>query len=151
MGDIYQVPASGGTPIPVIKKSKDYFCAYPQFLSDGKHFLYFVGSSDYIHAGIYWASLNGKEDRLVLSEKTRALYASRFLLYLREGALMAQAFDPEGGQLEGDPHPVAERVADNGFFRGIFDLSENGVLVYQAVGAEKQLSWLDRTAWKSST
>ncbi len=45
---------------------------------------------------------------------------------------MAQAFDPERGQLKGDAHPVAERVASDSDGYGFFDVSENGVLIYQA-------------------
>ena len=52
-----------------------------------------------------------------------------FLLYLRDSTLMAQAFDPERGELEGDPHPVAEQIAVD-LSRGFFDVSENGVLIY---------------------
>ena len=45
---------------------------------------------------------------------------------------MAQAFDPERGQLKGDAHPVAERIASDSYGIGFFDVSENGVLIYQA-------------------
>ncbi len=59
---------------------------------------------------------------------------------------MAQAFDPERGQLKGDAHPVAERVASDYFGRGFFDVSENGVLIYQGGDSqeEKRITWFDR-------
>ena len=44
--------------------------------------------------------------------------------------LMAQVFDPERGQLKGDAHAVAERGSSDKWGRGIFDVSENGVLIY---------------------
>ena len=46
-------------------------------------------------------------------EKTKATYGSGYLLYLLDKTLMAQAFDPERGQLKGDAHPVAERIASD--------------------------------------
>jgi hypothetical protein len=62
-------------------------------------------------AGLYFASLDGKERHRLLSTESGAAYASGFLLYLRDNTLMAQAFDAERGQLKGDSHPIAERVA----------------------------------------
>jgi serine/threonine-protein kinase len=69
------------------------------------------------------------------------------LLYMREGILMAQRFDPGSRRLSGDPVPVAEGVQyEPGFFRGSFAASE-GVLLY-ATGAgttKTRLRWLDFT------
>ena len=62
---------------------------------------------------------------MVLGGDTFAKYASGFLLYYREGSLMAQAFDPKRGQLKGDPpRRVAEHVAP-GYYQTLFDASEN--------------------------
>ena len=66
-------------------------------------------ASDPASSGTYFASLDGKEDRLLLKGGSSATYASGFLLYLRNRTLMAQAFNPERGQLKGDAQPVAER------------------------------------------
>ena len=59
---------------------------------------------------------------------------------------MAQAFDPERGQLKGDAHPVAERIASDSDGYGFFDVSENGVLIYQAGDSlrERRITWFDR-------
>ncbi len=148
---LYQVAASGGSPAPVtrVDQSKFLFHAWPQSLPDGKHFLYLAVSSDPGLGGIYFGSLHTKETQLVLRTGTRAAYALGFLLYTRGTALMAQAFDPERGQLKGEPHTVAERVAF-GVFSGIFDVSQTGVLAYQAGGGPtaKQLTWFDREGKK---
>jgi len=145
---IYRVSASGGAPAPVIPPdtSKSWLYVGPRFLPDGKHFLYVTQYGDPALAGIYFASLDGKERRLVLREGNSALYASGYLLYPRGNTLMAQAFDPERGQLKGDPHRVAQNVAvvvGNDQFGGA---SENGILVYQTGGggSEKRLTWFDR-------
>ena len=77
------------------------------------------------------------------------MYASGFLLYLRENTLFAQAFDPERGRLKGDRlHRVAEQVAPaGGFLHNSFDASENGTLIYRIKSGanEQRLEWLDRT------
>ena len=80
------------------------------------------------------------------SRETNVTYGSGYLLYLLDKTLMAQAFDPERGQLKGDAHPVAERIASDSDGNGFFDVSENGVLIYQAGDSlrEKRITWFDR-------
>lgn len=148
---VYKVAATGGNPLPVIAADphESRFFAHPRFLPDGKHFLYVFGSSDPPSGGTCFASLNGTQKRLVIGGNTFAMYASGFLLYLREGTLMAQAFDPERGRLKDDPpHRVAERVARaGGFIHPSFDVSETGILIYRTSSDahEKRLTWFDRT------
>ena len=144
---VYQVPASGGNPTLVIglDASKFGYCGAPRFLPDGRHFFYWAGGSDLDLDGTYLAALDGKEARLLVKAGRGASYALGFLLYVRGGTLMAQAFDPERAQLEGDPHPVAERVAVT-TVDGMFDVSQDGLLIYQSdtEATEKQLAWFDR-------
>jgi Tol biopolymer transport system component len=148
---VYQVAGSGGTPLPVIAADprESRFFTHPRFLPDGKHFLYVSGSSVTASGGTYFASLDGREKRLLVGGNTFAMYASGFLLYLRENTLFAQAFDAERGRLKGDRlHRVAEQVArTGGFIHNSFDASENGTLVYRMKSGanEKRLEWLDRT------
>jgi serine/threonine protein kinase len=141
---LYRVPAAGGSPVRVIAADQ-FDCTGPKFLPDGNHFLYRKSGGDPALEGIYFASLDGKESHLVIRGALGASYASGYLLYLRGGTLIAQAFDPVRGELKGDPHPAAERVAANAI-RGLFDVSENGLLIFQTGDAtEKQLAWFDRT------
>jgi Tol biopolymer transport system component len=148
---LYQVTAAGGNPVLLTAVDASQFPFSPRFLPDGKHFLFSAGTGDLASVGTYFASLDGKERRLVVRGGGFAAYASGLLLYLRAGTLMAQAFDPARGQLNGDPHPVAERVGSNPI-GGIFDVSENGILIYQRGSgtSEKQLTWFDRSGKKLS-
>jgi len=54
-------------------------------------------------------------------------------------------FDLARGQLKGDPRPIAERVVN--VLGGIFDVSENGILIYQRGSGTtgKRLTWFDRS------
>jgi eukaryotic-like serine/threonine-protein kinase len=147
---LYSVAASGGAQVAVIKEDSSKYFGYgwPRFLPDRKHFLYAIGSADPTLSGTYFASLDGKENRLLLKVDGNVTYGSGFLLYLRNSVLMAQTFDPERGELRGEPHPVAERVLESLGAGGLFDASENGVLIYQqAVGrvGQRRLRWFDRT------
>ncbi len=59
---------------------------------------------------------------------------------------MAQAFDPDKLELSGDATPIAEPVEyDLNYNKAIFSISQNGLLVYQASGAQGgwQLEWFD--------
>jgi Tol biopolymer transport system component len=146
---LYKVAASGGTPVPVLTldSSKFQYYVWPQLLPDGKHFIYLGGAVDPRNTGIYFATLDGKQNRLVLRSDNRAIFASGFLLYGRGTTLVGQAFDPQNGQLKGEPHPVAERVSDAAPVSLVFGISENGILAYQAAAGttRSQLAWFDRS------
>jgi serine/threonine protein kinase/Tol biopolymer transport system component len=152
---LYQIPATGGTPVAVTKldNSKHSTHRWPQFLPDGDHFLYLAtnhaGQREY--SGIYLGSLSaaGSPGRLLILTDANALYASGYMLFLRKSDLMAQRFDLGRMQLQGDPVRVAERALnDQGIWRGAFSASGNGMLTY-ASGAnsaeEGQLTWFDVT------
>jgi DNA-binding winged helix-turn-helix (wHTH) protein/Tol biopolymer transport system component len=145
---IYQVSSPGGTPASVIEFDPAKFSYYlrPRFLPDGRHFLYMAESPNDALSGVYFASLDGKERRQVMAAHSGASYASGFLLYIRDNSLLAQAFDPERGQLKGDSYLVAQDVATF-IATGLFDVSENGTLIYRTGfgKAEKQLTWFDRS------
>jgi eukaryotic-like serine/threonine-protein kinase len=144
---IYQVPASGGTAVLVLRRepTKYTFFIRPNFLPDGKHFLYGAANSS-SPADVYLASLDGKENRLLLQGSGRVTFASGFLLYTRGANLVAQPFEPGTGQLTGVPRPIAGQV-QQGALSAFFDVSQNGVLIYEpATGTPTvtQLAWFDR-------
>ena len=68
---------------------------------------------------------------------------SGHLLFMREGSLLAQAFDERNLEPRGDPIPVAERVG-SAFLSANFSVSPSGVLAYRAGEA---LPWLSRLSW----
>jgi eukaryotic-like serine/threonine-protein kinase len=149
-GLLYRVSAAGGEPSPVTTLDQSRFeisHTWPYFLPDGRHFLYFVRSSQAESGGIFIGSLDSKDTKRLLSTTLSAAYAPPgFLLFLRNEMLMAQRFDADELQLIGEPFPVAEHVAYNvGIGRGAFSVSENGVLAYRTGGGQiNQPLWFDR-------
>jgi WD40 repeat protein len=148
---LMQVPASGGTPKPVtvMDTSKHDSHRWPYFLPDGKHFLYLA----VIHANnrdpndaIYFASLDGKENRWVMRGFTNVAYAAGRLLFMRDSALMAQQLDPRTGVLQGEAERLAEDVlVDGTIWRAQFDASSGGLLAYASGGLMPwQATWYDR-------
>jgi len=143
----YQVPASGGSAVLVLRGDSKYaFLFTPVFLPDGEHFLYQAANPG-LPGDVYFASLDGKENRLLLQGVGRAIYSSGYLLYVRGANLVAQPFEPGTGRLTGTAQPIAERVQQRAFLF-LFDASQNGTLVYEPATqapSVTQLAWYDRT------
>jgi serine/threonine protein kinase len=155
---LFRISASGGTPAPVTTldaEAGDSQHWFPSFLPDGRHFVYFVvgskkrGITD--PRAINLGSLDPAEPaRQLIEGGANARYASGHLIYLREGTLVAQAFDADRLELSGEPVPIVEKVqiagAGSTGVAGAFSVSDTGVLAYQ-VGftVRSQLAWFDRT------
>jgi eukaryotic-like serine/threonine-protein kinase len=151
---IYQMQASGGNVTLVVPRdnSKYAFLFNLAFLPDGKHFLYGAATNP-DDAVVYFASLDGKENRLLLQGTVRATYASGFLLYARGASLLAQPFDPQKGQLAGTARPIVEQV-QQGAFTSFFDASQTGILIYEPSTRSPtvtQIAWYDRSGKKQSS
>ncbi len=150
---LYQVPASGGTPAPLTTMdtaSRELNHYWPQALPGGR-FLYFVRSEKPENTGIYAASLARPGERVqLLATDTNALYApggdgEGYLLWLRDGALVAQLFDTGTLKLEGEPQQVADTVAKIGLLGHMnAAVSAGGLLLYGTSNTLSQFTWFDR-------
>jgi len=145
---IRRVAATGGDSA-IAAKAPRGLSRYPVFLPDGKHFLYIVTRASPEENGVYFTSLDGKDNRRILPDETTVILAAGHLLFVRENTLMAQTFDPEHGQLSGDPAPIASNVSltANVVYAPV-TASGTGVLIYQTGGTvltnNHQLTWYDR-------
>ncbi len=151
---LLQVSAAGGTPAEVFKLDTAHYSTYrwPWFLPDGQHFLYFAANhltpNNPNTGGVFFASLDGKENRLLFHSASNAIYASGHLLYVAGNALRAQPFDPASGQMKGDSALLTDGVQNDGeVWRGIVAGSENGFLLYQPAlsSTALKLAWFDRS------
>jgi Tol biopolymer transport system component len=149
---IAQVPASGGTPTAITKVDNVTYSSdrWPWFLPDGKHFLYSAvnhNAPTSTDTGVFLASLDGKENRLLLRTLSNAVYVSGYLLYERENSLVAQPFDASKGKFTGEPQPLSATVGyDAGLWRANLSVSANGMMVYASGSATgfQRLTWFDR-------
>jgi Tol biopolymer transport system component len=145
---IYRVSATGGKPQVAVGVQRDPLGLpwWPQFLPDGKHFLYLLIRASYEHE-LMIGSLDGTPPRKVpLAIDSRAVYANGYLLFVRDGTLLAQPFDPDKDQLTGEAKPIVDRVhyfANTGL--AAFAVSQNGVLAWRLAKTRSRLSWVDRT------
>lgn len=150
---LQQVSEAGGTPVDVTTLDSarlEDSHRWPGFLPDGRHFTYLRRSTNDEKTGLYLGSLDSKENTLLLPVKSNAVYASPgYLLFIRDRSLMAQPFDADKLQLNGQAFPIAENVGfEPTFSYGLFSASANGVLALDVgTGAtgNRQLVWYDRT------
>jgi Tol biopolymer transport system component len=155
---LFQVPATGGTPEPASKMNFDKSensHRWPSFLPDGKHFLYWARNSRGAQQHVlYVGELGSLQAKPLMKSESMAVYASGYLLFMRDQTLMAQPFDPRRIELSGDPAPIAEHVAINGGTgRPLFAASDTGALVYQSgeVTGGWDLLWLTRDGKKTGS
>jgi Tol biopolymer transport system component len=157
--EIWRVAAAGGTPVAVTRLAPGSHTTHrwPQFLPDGKHFLYFAANHDDPHgtdSAVYLASLDGALNRPLIHSLAGAEYASGYLLYVRAAALVAQPFDLDKLELREDATVLAEDVTRSvSTWGAVFSASQNGVLAYQSAGrtTETELRWCDRSGTKLAT
>jgi len=130
---LFLVSASGGAPRAVTHvETAETFDSLPSFLPDGRHFT-FLRQSETAPAEVYVGSLDSPTIAPLLTADSQALYTTPgYLLFLRDGALYAQRFDPKRPRLIGTPARIVERVGLNSNGpRGMFSVSDAGVLAYR--------------------
>lgn len=152
---IHRVSSGGGTAEPVTTLNRERMETthrWATFLPDGRHFLFMAGghssaAGSETHA-IYLGDLDSDETRLLVHARSNPAYSSGHLLYMRGQVLLAHPFNPDSLELIGDPLPIAEHIEYDGrYFRGVFSVSNNGVLVYRSgtIDRSSELVWLDRS------
>ena len=149
-GELAAIPASGGPVTTVLKadpaKHQQTF-AWPRFLPDGRHFIYFDESDRPESEGIYVGSLDSKETRFLVRTDMRAWYAPPgYLVFPRDEALMAQPFDATRLEMHGEPVVIANGVwFARPAAQASFSVSTNGSLAYVNASLwDAELSWFDR-------
>jgi serine/threonine protein kinase/Tol biopolymer transport system component len=144
-GQLMQVAALGGALAPM---SASFIGAkYPAFLEDGRSFLFVRDELDKPgeQSGLYLGSIDTGEVRKLGDNIVVARAAGRWVVFARDGELMAQPFDAQRAQLIGAPQRLAEDVSViPGTLRLAFSVSETGTLVYSTSAQRSQLTWITR-------
>ena len=145
-GPVLRIPAAGGEAVAETRLDSPQQRGhhFPQFLPDGRHFLFYVtGRAE--ASGVYVGELGGSETRRLFAADGPAAYApSGHLLFVRDRKLVAQGFNPDRQQLEGQPFTVDEHLA------AVTSVSPSaaGSIAYRTGSADsgqRQLSWVDRS------
>lgn len=86
---------------------------WPQFLPDGRHFIFYVRSSVPANSGVYVGSLDSDSKRQVFGSVANAVYAGGHLLFEQDGHLAVQKFDVASATLSGQPTVLAHSIRGN--------------------------------------
>jgi len=140
------VPASGGTPTAATRlRSEEGGHRLPTFLPDGRRFLFHVSKD----AGVYLGSLDGRDthQRIVVSEAAAA-YLPGYILIVRQGVLMAVAFDEANGSISGEPFAIASQVSSHPGIGAALSVSGTGLIAYRSgepvYRTSRQIASVDR-------
>ncbi len=159
---LMRVSQSGGQPVPVTTldgSRGEIEHEAPQFLPDGRHFLYVARTAKDDTSAIVLGSLESKSDSKETKRVVQGVARSRgnsfawappgngggqgHILFVRQGVLMAQPVDASSLSPAGEAIPLAEHAVS-------VTVSANGVLAYTTVnavgvGGQRQMRWRDRT------
>ena len=112
--ELYRVPAAGGTPAALAEASPPVQVGlrWPQFLPDGRRYLYQAASPQPSTRAVWLKSLDSDETtQLLLAESNAAFAPPHFLLFTRQRTLVAQRFDVSTLKLVGEPSPIVDDVS----------------------------------------
>jgi dipeptidyl aminopeptidase/acylaminoacyl peptidase len=118
--------------------------AWPSFLPDGEHLLFTeaVGGIGHVKVG----AIGSDEAEVLTPADSLAVYAPPgYLLYVRDGALLAHPFDARSRKVTGEPVRLADSVhqfTPTGSAR--FSVSREGTLVFQRPPGGMAVRWVDR-------
>jgi Tol biopolymer transport system component len=149
---IYRVSAEGGTPqrVTMVDKARHELNHYwPSFLPDGRRFTYMVTALDAnglrTTPTVYVASLDSTDVTSLARTHSKMVYSQGQMLFVEQGVLLAQRFDPATLKLSGEPVKIAEGLS---YYRTLgnaaFSISSTGVLAYQGAAEDSRLVWYDR-------
>jgi len=156
-GPLFRVGASGGVPVQLTeldRSRQEIAHRHPYFLPDGQHFIYTAVSTTFENSAIYVSSLDSKERKRILNAMLKAAFAAPdHILFMRDDALMAQAFDPKRLEVSSDPFLIADQVGTVlATSAAGFAVSEGGVLALRVTNRnEYMLRWFDRSGKETRT
>jgi Tol biopolymer transport system component len=119
---------------------------FPQFLPDGRHFLYYVAETSV--RGVYVGSLDtpGRQ-RLFDADAAAVFVPPDRVLFVRAGKLYSQRFEPTTLQVDGSPAVIAQGVSVDAFGVAAVSGSATGAVVFRqgSVNRQRQFVWFDRS------
>ncbi len=153
---LYLLRSSGGTPTQVTRLDSsltENSHRSPQFLPDGRRFLFLARCARRENNALYLGSIDGPERKRVTRMDANALYLPPAhkemgrLLYFKDGALVVQPLDTDTVRLIGEPKTVLDRIAfEAPSTLAFFSASSDGrwILARPPGATYTHLQWFDR-------
>ncbi len=152
---LLRVQATGGVSQPVVlasgKEKGTPGTGWPEFLPDGRHFLYTILEGNSPEMTLMVGELDSTTSKTLFKTTTRVQYAEPgYLLFVRDRTLVAQKFNARSLTLEGEPVPLGEGLGSDNLGLASFSASRTGVLVFKGGElAGTRLIWVDRSGKES--
>jgi Tol biopolymer transport system component len=146
VGGVFRVPAAGGVSQQITpQRSPELVTRLPQFLPDGRHFLFYVARGGE-PPGLYIGQLDGDAIRRILTIDGPAVYGSGHLWFVTQGKLFAQQFDAAAQTVVGGPIHISDN-ASFGLFGGNVSAARSGAVAYNRGPSQsrRELIWFDRS------
>ena len=150
MDGLFRISAEGGPAVPVTTLDTTRGEAghrWPQFLPDGRRFIFYVRSTIPTNSGVYVGSIDSGKKTQVLSSAVNAVYAgSGHLLFEQAGNLMVQPFDAKVGVLTGQASAFGDHVfAGPGPDYLALSIGADGTMAYwNGLVGTTELQWFER-------
>jgi tRNA A-37 threonylcarbamoyl transferase component Bud32 len=139
---IMRVSTSGGAvaSVTVLNAGAGPSHRQPEFLPDGKRFLFASTLGTAETNGLYLGSLDTETPiRLLPGAGAGRFVPPSRILTVRQGALVTLTFNERAGTLGGEPMVIAQAAA-GGINTGAFSASDNGVLAYRSGSGQRRQS-----------
>ncbi len=148
-GGLSRVSASGGaaTPVTTLDPTRQEIAhRSPEWLPDGRHFLYQVDSQKPDHSGVFVGSIDlppgdhAKQRKLLMGQATHPRYmppvglfgrGSGYLFLDRNHQLVAQPLDASRLELASTPITVVDPLSSNSTATGAFSVSGSGAILFR--------------------
>jgi len=153
---LYRVDPTGGrvTAVSTVNRAAgELVQKLPQFLPDGRHFLFFLRNGNDDQTGSYVGSLDSPRRMRIATQATSpAVYASPgYLLYVQDDILMAQRFDASRLEVAGKPMVVARNVSAPGDADGKMISASANLLTYRSGSSTQELAWFERNGHRAES
>ena len=155
---LYRISANGGDlrvllSLNMARQHRSY--RWPHFLPDGRHFTYLALGAVANANGVYTGDLESKDSDFLFSAESDAVYSGEldgnpakfgYLLFVQDGDLYMQGFNPSLLEAQGKAEPFLRHVgAVETLSLAPLSVSATGLLAYQTVSPPaRQLVWVDR-------
>jgi Tol biopolymer transport system component/DNA-binding winged helix-turn-helix (wHTH) protein len=146
---LYSVPALGEGGVTAVTRldpsAREIAHAWPQFLPDGRHYIYQIVSLDAPRTGIYVGDLATRETFQLLTTESPAVFAPpRHILHVQNGMLIAEELDLEDLTLTGRSILLARGLSPPSLADGDVGSASRSLVAFREGRREQNLAWFDR-------
>jgi Tol biopolymer transport system component len=141
---IMRISSGGGAATAVTRPEGRTGHRSPQFLEDGRRFLFFVSLGSQDVNGTYIGTFDSAPPVRILGTASRYAQPGH-LLAVQQGALVAYAFGSGSGTVTGEPVVLTRGIGEDATGDAAFTVSNTGVLAHRFGGRQRrQLQWVNR-------